>query len=68
MASLAEGYVYDLATVPGLKLDSEVWNYSAWGCRDGQYDPPDAGGTAAQALDSPWASFEGDVIEIPGNR
>ena len=35
MASLAEGYVYDPTTVPGLKLDSEVWN-ALGGCRDGQ--------------------------------
>ena len=69
MASLAEGYVYDPATVPGLKLDPEVWNRATRGCRDGQYDPPDAGGTAAQAPGSPWAvSLQGDVIEIPGNR
>ena len=37
MASLAEGYVYEPATVPGRKLDPEVWNSRP--CWNGQYDP-----------------------------
>ena len=66
MASLAEGYVYDPAMVPGRKLDPEKWTWDFTGCRDGQYDPDFRRPPAAQAP-SPWAvgSFEGDVIGIP---